>query len=86
MASIEIACIQDVELAHKGRHVGLGGLDHEMKMVAHQDIAMEPDLVGLHREPQAVDKRLAVLVIAQDSLARIPTTRHVVEGSRIGQA
>ena len=86
MVSIERAGLQDIELAHKGGQIGLEGLDHEMEMGGHQDIAIEPDLVGLNLEPKAVDKHLAVRGIIPDGLARTPATRRVVEGTRIGQA
>ena len=47
-----VAGIGNIELPHELRQVGLGRLDNQMKMVAHQHIGVHPDKEDVARTPK----------------------------------
>ena len=52
--AVVIAGIGNIELPHELRQVGLGGLDSQMKMVAHKHISVHPDAEDLAPAPKSL--------------------------------
>ena len=54
-----------------------------MKVVIHEHIGVQEDLIVLYGNLQAVQEDLAVLLISKDGFSLIPTAGDMIEGSGI---
>ena len=80
---IESHCVGPQKPFHAGHQIGARGLDHQMKVIAHQ--APGVDLpVGLPTGlAEGLKKKLAVFGGAEDGFAMVATVHDVIDGTRI---
>ena len=70
-------------MVHHPAHVPLGGLHEQVVMIAHEHIAVKPEAVFVLRFLQVRFESVIVRFGEEDSLALVPTSGDVVEGSRV---
>lgn len=67
-------------MAHKLLKVSQGGFDKEMKVVHHQDIGQDINLVDVARSPQKIEECCIVGIRREYCLTRIASTGDMVVG------
>jgi hypothetical protein len=75
---IEIRGIRNVEVPHEFLQVAQGGFDEEMKVVLHEDISQDLDLVNLLRLLQDRKERRPVPVAGKNPLPGIPPAGQMI--------
>ena len=68
---------------HAGDQVGLGRLDHQMKMVGHQAPGLEVPAGLLTGLAQGLQEEFAVLIVLEDRLAPVAPIHDMVDRTRI---
>ena len=80
---VEPAGVSAQKLFHASDQVRLRRLDHEMKMIRHEDIGMNlPARLGACLS-QGLEEPLPIPVILEDRLAPVPAIHDVLDGARI---
>src|ERR1043166_166478 len=83
MAPIEAAGINSQQPCHARHQVGLGRLDDQMKMIAHQAPGVDAPTGSGTSLIQALQEKLAVCVRFEDCFATIAPAHNMVDGPRI---
>ena len=83
VSAIVIAGVRYVEVAHEGRKIPSGGLDHEMKVIRHEHIRVGPHSVDRKRSLQFAKERFTIAVIFVDSPSFVSATCDVVGCIRV---
>ncbi len=68
---------------HALNEIRIGGLDNQMKVVAHQAIRVELPAGLLTRFSQSLEEVLPVNVIQEDILPPVSSAHHMVNGTRV---
>src|SRR6476660_8271552 len=71
---------------HSGNEIGLRGLDHEMKMVAHQAPGMDLPFGLGAGFAKGAQEELAIVIVFEDVAALVSTIDHVVNSTGIFNA
>ena len=80
---VEAAGINAQKPFHPGDQIRLGRLDHQMKMIRHEDIGVDlPAGLGAHLD-QGLDKALAVRIVEEDRLPPVAAIHGVVDRAGI---
>lgn len=77
--TIEPLAADAVELPHGARELGVGGLQQQVIMIAHQTVGMAEGMVALHDGGEDRQETLAVGVVGDDRLAPVASGRDVIE-------
>jgi len=80
MDPIKIGSVRNIEMPHKFLKVGQRSLDQQVKMIGHQHISENLNLVNFPRSPQKIQKSLPVGIIAKDLLPGIPPAGNMIVG------
>jgi hypothetical protein len=83
VAVIEVSRIADVETPHEFTEVSKGSFNQKMKMVVHQDIAVEFYGINIHGLDKSLQKGFSIDVVPEDGLLFIATAGDVIYGIRI---
>lgn len=83
MAAVEISDIGDVEVAHEFGQVPERGLDQQVKMVGHQDVAVELDRIDVDGLIEKLQKAAAIRVIPKNILFFVAAAGDVVNSVRV---
>ena len=81
--TIEPPRVGSQEPFHAGDQVGLGRLDHQMKMIGHQAPGMDVPAGLLTGLVQGLQEEFAVPVVLEDGLAPVTAIHDVVYGAGI---
>ena len=68
MSSVEVASVNDVEVAHECGEVALGCLEKEMKVIGHEDVAVKFDGMDIERLEEHLLKSFSVRIVPKDCL------------------
>jgi hypothetical protein len=79
VTAIIIARIGNIELPHELRQIGLGRLDNQMKMIAHEDIGVHTDAENLKRAPESIQKPRPVMIVAKDDAPVIAPASYMIK-------
>ena len=83
VSAIESTGVGAQQPLHPGNQVGLGGLDHQVKVVGHQAERVHLP-VGLGTAlAQGFQETLPVSIVLEDGIPPIPTIHHMINGSFI---
>ncbi len=83
VAVIEVSRITDVETAHEFTEVSKGSFKQKMKMVVHQDIAVEFYGIDVHGLDEFLKKGFSIDVVPKDGFLFIATAGDVIYGIEI---
>jgi len=82
VAGVEALRVASVQVAHAVREIGLGRLDDQVIVVAHQAADVHEPPVAPRDAPDQVDEERTVVVVQEDRAAVVPPCRDVVEAAR----
>jgi len=69
VSPVVIVCIDNVEMAHELGEVAFGGFDEQVKVVAHEDVAVKLYTVNIDRLNEHLDETLSVSVFFEGVIA-----------------
>ena len=81
--AVEARRVGAQEPFHAGDQIGVGRLQHPMKMVGHQTEGMYLPAGFLTRFGQGVHKQRSILVGTENGLPPVPTVHNMIDGARI---
>jgi hypothetical protein len=79
VTAIIVTSIRNIELPHELRQIGLGRLDNQMKMIAHEHIGVHTDAENLKRAPESIQKARPVVIVAEDDAPVIASASHMIK-------
>jgi hypothetical protein len=79
VAPVIIPCISDIELSHELRQIRFGGLDNQVKMVAHEHVSVHADIEDLNRAPKPLEKARPVMIVAENHAPIVAPTSHMIK-------
>ena len=82
MAPIEPAGVCPQKPLHAGDQVGVGRLDHQVKMIGHQTIGMHLPGGLTTGFGQGLEEALSIFVVAEDGIAAVAAVHDVVHPVR----
>ncbi len=68
MAAIEAHRVGHLKMAHKFAQIGPGGVNQQMKMVGHQNIGHQVDIINFAAVGQRFQEGFAILIGQKDIL------------------
>jgi hypothetical protein len=81
MLGVEPDRIGRIELVHERTQVCSGGFNQQMKMVGHEGVGIEPDMMSGNVFIQYIEKSLAVAVLMKNLLPPGAAGRYVIDGA-----
>jgi hypothetical protein len=79
MPAIESLRVDAVQVAHRQREIGLGCLEEQVIVVAHEAVGVTKDTITSHRGGQHDEKARAIVVVLKNAAMVVPTSRNVVD-------
>jgi hypothetical protein len=71
--------ISDIELPHELRQIRFGGLDNQVKMVAHEHVSVHADSEDLNRAPKPLEKARPVMIVAENQASIVAPASHMIK-------
>jgi hypothetical protein len=76
--SIEAHCEGHLKMAHEFAQIGPGGVNYQMKMIGHQNVSHQVDLINFAAVSQRFHEGFAILIGQKYILPVITPVHHVV--------
>lgn len=83
MAAVEGCGVADIEVPHKFGKISLRSLHDHMKVIAHQHISVDPNLVNPNGGPELIEKNRPIPVIGKNIPPLIAAAGDMIKGSWI---
>ena len=81
--AVEIHRLGGVESLHEFAEIGLTGRKHKVKMVIHEDVGVELDVVEMDGGFEGLQKSASVRVIPEDGVSSISPACHMIPCTRV---
>ena len=78
VATVVIAGIGYIKLAHEFGQVGFWGFEKQMEMIGHKHVTVQLDRVDIYRLDEDLKKPFPIFIVFEYVLPFIPPTRDVV--------
>ena len=78
MAAVKANRVGHLKVAHKFAQIGQGGVNQQMKMVGHQNIDHQVDMINFAAIGQRFHEGFAILIGQKNILPVIASVHHVV--------
>ncbi len=79
VSAIKEGCVGDIEVAHKFAEVADGSFHKQVKVVGHEDIAVELYCVDVERLTEYLEKSLSVGILPEDVILFISTAGDIIK-------